>query len=120
MFLLMDLLQSVCTVKRSEGRPSGAGMFGLLAAHPRLRPDLILLDIQIPHENGYMILDEIRKRPYLRETLVVAVTANVMPQDVERCRKAGFDGFLGKPLKPKVFPDQLRRILSGEAVWEPR
>jgi two-component system cell cycle response regulator DivK len=35
-----------------------------------------------------------------------------------KARGAGFDGFLGKPLDPDLFPEQIRRILSGESVWE--
>ncbi|MBA3532292.1 MAG: response regulator, partial [Ardenticatenales bacterium] len=52
--------------------------------------------------------------------LVVAVTANDMPQDVAKARQAGFNGFIGKPLSSKRFPEQIRRILRGEAVWEAR
>jgi len=37
---------------------------------------------------------------------------------MKRAQQAGFDGFLGKPLDPDRFPNQIRRILSGEQVWE--
>jgi two-component system cell cycle response regulator DivK len=37
---------------------------------------------------------------------------------MEKARAAGFDGFLGKPLDPDRFPDQIRRILGGEEVWD--
>ena len=119
MFLLLSLLEVRVGAGTCEGRPSGAQLFGMLAAKPRLKPDLILLDIQIPNEDGYTILAQIRQRPLLRNTRVVAVTANVMDNDVRRAQAAGFDGFIGKPLKPTEFPDQIRRILGGEAVWEP-
>jgi two-component system, cell cycle response regulator DivK len=119
MFVLKSLLESRVKVGFCDGRASGAQLFGMLASKPKLKPDLILLDIQIPNEDGYTILAQIRNRPLLRNTKVVAVTANVMEQDVQRCRKAGFDGFIGKPIKPRQFPDQIRRILAGEEVWEP-
>jgi two-component system cell cycle response regulator DivK len=48
------------------------------------------------------------------------MTANVMVDDVERARAAGFDGFLGKPIDLRRFPLQITRILQGERVWEPR
>jgi two-component system cell cycle response regulator DivK len=37
---------------------------------------------------------------------------------MNKAKSSGFDGFLGKPLDPDKFPDQIRRILNGEAVWE--
>jgi two-component system cell cycle response regulator DivK len=39
--------------------------------------------------------------------------------NMERAREAGFDGFIGKPLNPDRFPNQVRGILRGEAIWEP-
>jgi two-component system cell cycle response regulator DivK len=120
MFLLKTILETYIKPKFVDGRPSGAQLFGLLASKPKLKPDLILLDLQIPHEDGYTILEQIRKRPLLRNAIVVAVTANVMPSDVERCRKAGFNGFIGKPIRTGKLEEQIRRILGGEEVWEPR
>ena len=124
MFVLTDLLESPVALGgcglRCEARTRGSEIFGYLAAHPRQRVDLILLDIQIPLEDGYEILRQIRERPLLRQTTVVAVTANVMQQDVDRARQAGFDGFIGKPIVASRFPDQIRRIMAGEQVWEPR
>jgi two-component system cell cycle response regulator DivK len=37
---------------------------------------------------------------------------------MEKARQAGFDGFLGKPIDPDRFPEQIRRVLQGEQVWE--
>jgi two-component system cell cycle response regulator DivK len=37
---------------------------------------------------------------------------------MQRAKEAGFDGFIGKPLDPDRFPNQIRRVLQGEAVWE--
>lgn len=101
-----------------NGRASGRQFFKLLESYPDSPIHLVLLDIQIPHEDGYTILQQIRATPRLAQTRVVAVTANVMPQDLARAKEAGFDGFLGKPLTPERFPQQLARIIAGEAVWE--
>jgi len=49
---------------------------------------------------------------------VCAVTAEASEDQMRRAQKAGFDGFLGKPLDPDRFPEQISRLLSGEAVWE--
>jgi two-component system cell cycle response regulator DivK len=83
------------------------------------RPDLILLDIGLPYEDGYGVLAELRADPSLKDTRVVAVTAHVSREEVQRARQAGFDGFIGKPIDPLRFPDQIRQILAGESVWEP-
>lgn len=82
--------------------------------------DLILLDLQLPGEDGYQIYKRLRADSAFSRTAIVAVTAQVMPDDVERADKAGFDGFLGKPLNFDRFPSQIQRLLSGERVWDPR
>jgi two-component system cell cycle response regulator DivK len=82
------------------------------------RVDLVLMDIRLPYEDGYGALEKVRSSPNLKDTLVVAVTAEASQDQINKARTAGFDGFLGKPLDPDDFPDQIRRILSGESVWE--
>jgi two-component system, cell cycle response regulator DivK len=82
------------------------------------RVDLVLMDIRLPYEDGYGALSKVRSSENLRDTLVIAVTAEANLEQIQRARKAGFDGFLGKPLDPDRFPDQIRRILAGEQVWE--
>jgi two-component system cell cycle response regulator DivK len=66
------------------------------------------------------VLAQIRKLPRFQATKVVAVTANVLPQDVARAQQVGFDGFIGKPLDCDRFTLQIERILADEPVWEPR
>jgi two-component system cell cycle response regulator DivK len=82
------------------------------------RVDLILMDIRLPYEDGYSALRKIRSSPTLKDTLVVAVTAEASREQINKAKAAGFDGFIGKPLDPDRFPDQIRRILNGEPVWE--
>jgi two-component system, cell cycle response regulator DivK len=120
LFIVSDLLQDELHVRYYNGRASGRQLFKLLDSKPESRIDLILLDIQIPYEDGYTVLRRIRQLPALQSTKVVALTANVMPQDIERARREGFDGFIGKPIHADRFPEQIRRILAGESVWEPR
>jgi len=45
------------------------------------------------------------------------MTASVTVSDIEDLKKAGFDGLIAKPVRKKVFPELLDRILSGDAVW---
>ena len=80
--------------------------------------DLILMDIRLPYEDGYSALKKIRTSPALKDTLVVAITAEASIAQINKAKSAGFDGFLGKPLDMDRFPDQIRRILDGEPVWE--
>jgi len=95
---------------------AGSDAFGFLSSGGA-KVDLVLLDLQLPGKDGYAILDELRSDPATRDLVVVALTANVMRQDVERCRAAGFDGFIGKPIDGRRFKDTFARILAGEGVW---
>lgn len=80
--------------------------------------DLILMDIRLPYEDGYGALKKIRNSPSLKDTKVVAVTAEANPEQMNKSKNSGFDGFIGKPLDPDRFPEQIKRILAGEQVWE--
>ena len=101
---------------RCEWKTSGYEVVEYADALPKL--NLILMDIRLPYEDGYGALRKIRGCKTLQDTLVVAVTAESSLEELNKARQAGFDGFLGKPLNADHFPDQIRRILSGEAVWE--
>lgn len=74
------------------------------------RPDLILLDIQLPGMDGYEVLRRLRAEPASRAVPVIAVSANAMPSDIERGIAAGFAHYLTKPL------DMSRLIASVESV----
>ena len=89
-----------------------------LARAMKPRPDVIFLDINLPKTNGYEVLKKIRADEKLKDVLVVAVTAQDADTEIPRCMAAGFDGFIGKPISRSRFPRQIRRILSGEPVWE--
>jgi two-component system, cell cycle response regulator DivK len=80
--------------------------------------DLILMDIRLPYDDGFGALKKIRLSTHLKNIPVIAVTAEASQEQIEKARAAGFDGFLGKPLDPDKFPDQIQRILNGDSVWE--
>jgi two-component system cell cycle response regulator DivK len=82
------------------------------------RLDLILMDIRLPYEDGYGAMKKIRSSERLKAVPIIAVTAEASQEQMDKARAAGFNGFLGKPLDPDRFPDQIRRIMNGEAVWE--
>lgn len=120
LYILVDILRGDLGVRSCNARASGRQLFSMIDANPDLGVDLILLDIQIPSEDGYAVLARVRAHPRLSRAKVVAVTASVMAHDVERARSAGFDGFIGKPISADRFPEQIRRVIGGAAVWEPR
>jgi PAS domain S-box-containing protein len=62
------------------------------------RPELILLDIQLPGIDGYEVLRRLRAEPLTQDITVIAISANAMPGDIQRGREAGFDDYLTKPL----------------------
>jgi two-component system cell cycle response regulator DivK len=114
-FLLMARLLGILGV-HCEWKTSGYEVVEYADTLPRV--DLILMDIRLPYEDGYEALRKLRSSPTLRSVPVVAVTAYANEEQLSRARSAGFDGFLGKPLDPDRFPDQVERILAGEPVWE--
>jgi two-component system, cell cycle response regulator DivK len=79
------------------------------------RPDLVLMDIQLPDTDGISALRQLRTEAATRAIPVVAFTASVMQADRQRLAAAGFDGFLAKPIDVKVFADQVERYCSSTA-----
>jgi two-component system cell cycle response regulator DivK len=82
--------------------------------------DLVLYNIKRPLRDDFALLPTLRLHPKLVTTRIVALTANIMPDDVDRTRLAGFDGFIGIPIDQERFTAQILRILNDEWVWEPR
>ncbi len=80
--------------------------------------DLILLDIMLPYEDGYGALKKIRQSDRLKSVPVIAITALSSEEQMNKALLAGFDGFIGKPLNPDKFPEQIHKVLSGEKVWD--
>lgn len=77
------------------------------------RPDLILMDIQMPGKDGFTLLAEVRESEY-RDLRIIALTANAMAGDMERALEAGFDGYISKPIDIRRFPDQVAEALDGK------
>ena len=75
------------------------------------KPDLILLDIQLPVMDGYATAQELRKLPGLGATPIIAVTSYAMAGDREKALAAGCTGYIEKPINPKTFADQVSQYL---------
>ncbi len=80
--------------------------------------DLVLMDIHLPYEDGYAAMRKIRQAGSLKDIPIVAVTADTGVKQMNNAQMAGFNGFIGKPLDPDRFPEQVMWILSGKPVWE--
>jgi PAS domain S-box-containing protein len=82
------------------------------------RPDLILLDINMPGMDGFQVLEEFKANAVLRAIPVIAITANAMAHDIERGRKAGFVDYLTKPIDIESFLQRIDRHLATPSVKE--
>ena len=76
------------------------------------RPDLVLMDIQLPDIDGIQALGQIRAEPLLDATPVLAVSASVMPDEQQKIVTSGFDAFIIKPINLKQFRDTVKRFLA--------
>ena len=76
------------------------------------RPDLILMDINMPDIDGYTLTNEFKAMPNLMGVPIVAITANVMKGDRERTLSAGCDGYIEKPIDVDRFIEQVERFLG--------
>jgi CheY-like chemotaxis protein len=79
----------------------------------RERPDLLLLDVQIPGGGGEAVIREVRQRPHLADLPIIAVTSLAMPGDRERLLSIGFSGYLSKPIDTRTFGAAIESYLKS-------
>ena len=109
MKLFRDLLEA--HGYQTSGTSNG---FEALDLVRKLRPDLILMDIQLPQVSGLEVTRWIKDDPELRAIPVVAVTAFAMKGDEERIREGGCEAYISKPISVSMFLDTVRQFI-GEA-----
>ncbi len=76
------------------------------------RPDLILMDINMPDMDGYTLTSKIKNMPGFERVPIIALTANVMRGDKEKTLEAGCDGYIQKPLDIDQLIREVERFLS--------
>ncbi|RZA34564.1 MAG: response regulator, partial [Lysobacteraceae bacterium] len=81
--------------------------------------DCVLMDVQMPVMDGLEATRRIRQDPQLRDTLVIAMTANAGVEDRARCLQAGMDEFLSKPVVPELLAATIARCLGRSAAPAP-
>ena len=86
---------------------SAAEAFDAARTH---RFDAVISDIGMPGMNGYQLAEALRALPEYENTPLIAVTGFTMYDDRERARRAGFDGFLTKPINPSDLIDAVKRL----------
>ena len=91
-----------------EAEDGAAGV----AAAERHKPDLILMDIQLPGIDGHEATRRIKAQPALANIPVIAVTSYALSGDEDKARAAGCDGYVTKPFSPRDLLARIRSIIS--------
>ena len=107
----LKLVRDVLQVKGYDTIEAGTAEDGIVLARSR-KPDLVLMDIQLPGMNGIDALKVLRADAATARIPVIAVTASVMQQDRNLITEAGFDGYIGKPINLKDFIDTVRAMVE--------
>ena len=110
----LDLMVYLLTAFGHETLVAHDGAEGVAVA-TRERPDLVVMDLQMPVLDGYGAAARLREDPELSAIPLVAVTAYAMVGDRARIMAAGFDGYLTKPIDPTGFVRELERYLIPSA-----
>lgn len=107
------LVQRGHEVLQADTGPQG------LAMAAECRPDLILLDIQLPGMDGHAVARTLKSDPLLKSIPIVAVTSYAMVGDREKCLAAGAEGYIEKPINPDTFVAEIERFIPSQPDAEP-
>lgn len=110
-----ELIRTILELRGCEVLEAGDGEEALLKIR-EIRPDLVLMDVQMPRLGGLAALQEMRADPGLAPIPVIALTAYAMQGDQERFLAAGFDGYASKPIDAKALWRQMEPLLGRENV----
>ena len=108
----MKLVRDILRHQGCETIEAVNGLDGVRLAQEQ-RPDLVLMDIQLPDIDGMEALGRIRADRSLDAVPVLAVSASVMPDDQQKIISSGFDAFITKPINLKQFVETVQRFLQN-------
>ncbi|MBP1817541.1 response regulator [Mycobacterium sp. OAE908] len=112
--LNLKLVRDVLSFAGYDVIEAQSGEEGLRAAK-ETPPDLVLMDLQLPGIDGTETLHRLRRDTLGPDVPIVAVTAFAMAEDKERAARAGFDGYIEKPISVRALPGQIEAFLGGQA-----
>jgi two-component system cell cycle response regulator DivK len=107
----LKLLRDVLRFKGYETLEAMTGTEGVRLARER-KPDLVLMDIQLPDIDGVTALAQIRANAATREMPVIAVSASVMPDEQQRIAASGFNAYVTKPISVKSFVETVEKFVG--------
>jgi len=107
----MKLVRDILRHRGHETIEAVTGTDGVRLAIER-RPDLVLMDIQLPDIDGIAALGRIRTERTLDRMPVLAISASVMPDEQQKIVASGFDAFITKPINLKAFQETVQRFLE--------
>ena len=81
------------------------------------KPEVILLDIHVKPHSGFEMLKMLREMNDFGQVPIVALTASVMNEEVQKLKEVGFHSVISKPVDVDIFPSLLQRIAGGESIW---
>ncbi len=91
-----------------EARSGGDGIKKALL----IKPDMILLDIQLPDIDGYSVANELKKYNELNGIPIIAVTSYALSGDREKAIQSGCSGYIEKPINPDTFIDDIKKYIN--------
>ena len=107
----LKLVRDVLQFKGYQTIEAMTGTEGVKLAKER-KPDLVLMDIQLPDIDGITALGQIRADPETQKMCVVAVSASVMPDDQQRIVASGFNDYITKPINVKSFVETVEKFVG--------
>ena len=107
----MKLARDVLQAKGYQTVEAVTGEEGVKLAKEK-KPDLVLMDIQLPGISGIEALKQLRAEAGTKAIPVIALTASVTPTDRSQISAAGFDAFISKPINLKEFVDTVKRLIE--------
>jgi two-component system cell cycle response regulator DivK len=84
----------------------------LVIVSKNFKPDLILMDINMPEMDGYTLTARLKEFEQLKKVPIIAVTANVMRGDREKSLEAGCDGYIQKPIDIDLLTQQIEHFIK--------